>query len=442
MEKAENRSMKRVLILTYYWPPAGGAGVQRWLKFSKYLRQYGWDPVIYTSEDGEYPALDPTLNKDVPQGITVLKTKPWEPYGFYKKLIGGKKGEKVAAGFISEDKKPGLVQRLAIWIRGNLFIPDARKFWIRPSVNYLAGWLKNNRVDAIISTGPPHTMHCIALRLKKKFKLPWIADFRDPWTKIDFYDQLMLSQQADAKHKRMERAVIKNCDKLVTVSPSWANDFLELGAREVEVITNGFDEADFDIEKPEVIREFAFHHIGALNQDRNPHNFWLALKEALMEEPEIAQFLKVRLIGKTDFSALESARKAGLEKYLEKVPYMPHGEIITFLMRSPILLLPLNDTPNTLGIIPGKLFEYLAAGRPIFCIGHPKGDSARIIQDCEAGMVFGFHEKDKMKEGTLALFREFRSGNFQVKGKEIMNYSRQKGAEKFASLLNHLTYSG
>jgi glycosyltransferase involved in cell wall biosynthesis len=162
----------------------------------------------------------------------------------------------------------------------------------------------------------------------------------------------------------------------------------------------------------------------------------------LMEEPEIAQFLKVRLIGKTDFSALESARKAGLEKYLEKVPYMPHGEIITFLMRSPILLLPLNDTPNTLGIIPGKLFEYLAAGRPIFCIGHPKGDSARIIQDCEAGMVFGFHEKDKMKEGILALFREFRSGNFQVKGKEIMNYSRQKGAEKFASLLNHLTYSG
>ncbi|MFI5134679.1 MAG: hypothetical protein ACHQD9_02380, partial [Chitinophagales bacterium] len=188
--------MKKVLILTYYWPPSGGAGVQRWLKMVKYLPQFGWQPIVYTAKDAEYPIHDPSLEKDVPKEAEVIRQKIWEPYDLYKKFIGQKKEEKVYSGFLSEKKKPGFAQRASVWIRGNLFIPDARCFWIKPSRKFLISYLKKNPVDAMVSTGPPHTTHMIALGIKKKLNIPWIVDFRDPWTQIDFYNQLHLTRWA------------------------------------------------------------------------------------------------------------------------------------------------------------------------------------------------------------------------------------------------------
>ncbi|NTW26696.1 MAG: glycosyltransferase family 4 protein, partial [Lentimicrobium sp.] len=187
---------RRVLIISYYWPPSGGAGVQRWLKFVKYLRESGWEPVVYVPENPEYPAIDESLAKDIPDGIEIIKTPIWEPYSFYKKLIGAGKGERINAGFLSEKKRPGLTEQFSIWLRGNFFIPDARKFWIRPSISFLTRYLEKHPVDAIVSTGPPHSMHMIALGVKKRTGLPWLADFRDPWTNIDFYHELMLTTWA------------------------------------------------------------------------------------------------------------------------------------------------------------------------------------------------------------------------------------------------------
>ncbi|MBE9481851.1 MAG: glycosyl transferase family 1, partial [Bacteroidetes bacterium] len=174
--------MKKVLIITYYWPPSGGAGVQRWLKFVKYLREFGWEPIVYTPENPEAPDIDNSLEKDIPDNLTVIKRKIWEPYTAYKKFIGQEKEQKINAGFLSENKKPKLSENISVWIRGNFFIPDARKFWIKPSVKFLTNYLKNNPVDAMISSGPPHSMHMIALGLKQRLGIPWLADFRDPWT--------------------------------------------------------------------------------------------------------------------------------------------------------------------------------------------------------------------------------------------------------------------
>jgi hypothetical protein len=197
--------MKKVLILTYYWPPSGGAGVQRWLKFVKYLRNFGWEPVVYTALNGEMPVIDLSLEKDVPKDITILKTKIWEPYSIYKTFIGRKKDEKINASFLSETKKKSFAEKISVWIRGNYFIPDARKYWIKPSIKYLTDYLNKNKIDVIISTGPPHSMHLIALGLKQHFpNIKWMADFRDPWTNIDFYSELMLSESADRKHKDLE----------------------------------------------------------------------------------------------------------------------------------------------------------------------------------------------------------------------------------------------
>ena len=197
--------MKKVLIITYYWPPAGGSAVYRWLKFTKYLREFGWEPIVYTAENGEYPELDPENEKDIPAGVTILKHPIWEPYQLYKRFIGQKKTEKVNVGFLTEKKKPALAERISVWVRGNFFIPDARRFWIKSSVKYLSKWLAENPVDIIISSGPPHSMHLIAMKLKNRFKLPWIADFRDPWPSIDFYKELRLTWFADKKHHRLEK---------------------------------------------------------------------------------------------------------------------------------------------------------------------------------------------------------------------------------------------
>ena len=210
--------MKKVLILTYYWPPSGGAGVQRWLKFVKYLQEFGWEPIVYTAENGEMPVIDNSLQKDIPENITILKTKIWEPYSFYKTFIGRKKDDKINASFLSENKKTSFTEKISVWIRGNFFIPDARKYWIKPSVKYLKDYLEKNPVDVIISSGPPHSMHLIAMGLKKQFpNIKWLADFRDPWTDIDFYEELMLSKSSDAKHKQLKTKLFKQHQQNVNI---------------------------------------------------------------------------------------------------------------------------------------------------------------------------------------------------------------------------------
>jgi len=433
---------RRVLIITYYWPPSGGSGVQRWLKTVKYLRTFGWEPVVYTAEGGEVPVLDDSLARDVPQGVEVIKKTIWEPYSIYKKIIGQKKEQRINTGFLSETAKPRLAEKISVWIRGNFFIPDARCFWIKPSVSFLSGYLKKNPVDAIISTGPPHSMHLIALGLKDTFGLPWLADFRDPWTTIDFYDQLMLSSWADAKHKRQEKAVLKAADEVVTVSWNWADDFKKILDRRVQVITNGFDEDDFKEEAGEPDAGFLFHHIGAMNKDRNPHNFWKALAELCKTNEGFKAALKIKLTGKNDYSVVQSIRDNGLEGNVQYIDYMNHSDVIRSLRKSPILLLPLNDTPNTLGIIPGKLFEYLAARRPIFVIGNTGGDTAKIIRETKAGRVAGFEDYESTKKMILDFYEDFRKGSLKAEDEGLIgNYSRKKCTGQFAALLDKMTKS-
>ena len=221
--------MKRVLIITYYWPPSGGSGVQRWLKMSKYLPENGWQPVIYTPEEGEFPIIDTSLEKDVSPEAEVIRRPIVEPYTLYKRFLGVKETETVKAGFIKENgEKAGWKEKLSLWIRGNCFIPDARCWWVKPSVRYLKSYLKEHPVDAIISTGPPHSMHLIAMKLKEALGIPWIADFRDPWTEIDYYNDLHLTRWADRKHHRLEREVLTKTDKVITVAPDGAR---RLGSR-------------------------------------------------------------------------------------------------------------------------------------------------------------------------------------------------------------------
>jgi glycosyltransferase involved in cell wall biosynthesis len=432
--------MKKVLIITYYWPPSGGAGVQRWLKFVKYLRNFGWEPVVYTPENPEAPALDDSLLKDIPKDVTIIKRPIWEPYSLYKSFIGQKKGEKINAGFLTEKKKPGLAEKISVWIRGNWFIPDARRFWIKPSVSFLSEYLTKNPVDAMVSTGPPHSMHLIALELKRKLKLPWLADFRDPWTNIDFYDKLMLTQSSDQKHKELEREVLKNADIVLAVGWHMAEGFKKIVDRKYEVITNGYDEDDFSASVPALLPQelgaFSISHIGAMNADRNPKMLWAALSELLASNDQFKKDLKINFIGKTDYSVMNDLNKFQLTPYVTKTEYLPHNKTTEAMQASQVLLLALNNTPNTLGVISGKLFEYIASKRPIFAIGKEKGDAARIIKETGSGTICDFEDKERMKSEISLMYELFRNNKLVNTATNAASYSRKAQTEKLAELLN------
>ncbi len=429
---------KRALIITYYWPPSGGAGVQRWLKFVKYLPQFGWQPVVYVPENPEYPVIDHSLEKDVPDSAEIIKNKVWEPYELYKKFVGLKKDERINAAFLSERKKPKLSEQLAVWLRGNLFIPDARRFWIRPSIKFLLDYLRQNPVDVIISSGPPHSMHLIAKALKERLHLPWLADFRDPWTGIDFYQDLKLTPAADRKHKRLEKEVLKTADRVVVISEGMKKDFEQILPRDYEVITNGFDEEDMPSGQIVPDQKFSIAHIGTLAKSRNPLELWKALQELTAEDGDFKSQLAIKLVGKVDFHVMESIRVHGLEPYLHIIPYLAHDEVIEEQRRSQVLLLLINNTPNARMILTGKLFEYLSAHRPILCIGPKDGDAAKIIRETKTGNTAGFGETHAVKNVIREYFRKFQNGQLTSENKSINRFSRRALASDLSEVLKQM----
>ncbi|MCX6270220.1 MAG: glycosyltransferase family 4 protein [Bacteroidetes bacterium] len=432
--------MKRLLIITYYWPPSGGAGVQRWLKFVKYLREFGWEPVIFTPSNPEFPELDTSLVKDVPEGIEVLSVPIWEPYSAYKRFIGRGKNEKISAGFLSEHKKPGLTERISVWIRGNLFIPDARKFWIRPSVRFLNKYLSKNPVKVVISTGPPHSCHIIGLHIKQLHNIPWIADFRDPWTCIDFYQELRLTKWADRKHHRLEKQVLASANEVIMISPSQAELFYSIYPREYQVITNGFDQEDYPPEKKQKTDEkFSIAHIGSLVPSRNPEILWEALQQLLSELPQLAEDLQIKLVGKVDYSVIESITARGLLPYLNKIDYLPHDEVVNIQFRSQILLLLINNTPNAAAILTGKFFEYLAVRRPILCIGPTGGDAANILCQTKAGENVTYTDLTGMEDILRNYYKKYKEGALVVESVETESFSREQLTKTLACLLDRLS---
>ena len=432
--------MKRVLIITYYWPPSGGSGVQRWLKMSKYLPEYGWQPVIYTTENAEYPIIDHSLEKDVAPNIEVIRRPITEPYSAYKKFLGINKDETVKMGFIQEkEKSKSWKSDLTLWVRGNFFIPDARCGWVKPSVRFMKEYLNEHPVDAIISTGPPHSMHLIALKLKEALGLPWIADFRDPWTEIDYYNDLHLTAWADRRHHRLEQEVLTKADKVVTVAPDGARRLGRLGNRNVRTIYNGFDRDD-DTQMPVNLSEqFTITYLGVLSKIQNPSNLWQALSELIKEDSGFDKSLKINMIGQIDSTVVSSIDENGLTQHVAYSPYMPHDQVSAVHRSSTLLLLLLmpDSEPRAKGLLTGKLFEYMASGRPILCIGPEDGDAARILRETGAGQTVSFEDKVKMKETLKNLYQRFLENDLPNNtSTTIEQYSRKNMAQKYAKLLN------
>jgi glycosyltransferase involved in cell wall biosynthesis len=431
---------KSVLIITYYWPPSGGAGVQRWLKTVKYLREFGWEPIIYTPENPEVPVLDDSLSNDIIPDIEIIRRPIWEPYKYYKKLVGLKDDDKINSGFLTEKKKPGFTENISVWIRGNLFIPDARKYWIRPSIKFLTGYLKNHLVDAIVSSGPPHSMHLIALEIHKKTGLPWLADFRDPWTGIDFYHQLKLSRWADRKHHQLEKEILLSANAVSVVSHQMEADFKGIHNRNYNIVTNGFDATDFQpISNSQTDIKFSIAHIGSLGPTRNPLILWKVLSELIKEKKEFATNLEIKLVGKVDVSVSNSIQQAGMDEYINKIEYLPHDQVLDVMQKSQVLLLVINQTPNSKGILTGKIFEYLAAQRPIICIGPKDGDAAKVLLETGSGSSFSVEDSEALHSFISKLFESYQQGLPFIGNASIEKYTRKHITGRIAGILDVIT---
>ena len=387
---------KRLLIISYYWPPTGGSGVQRWVKFSKYLPEHGWQPVIYTPENPERLAYDESLLADIPECAEVIRRRIVEPYGLYRKLFGRSGGE---VNPLNSSGK-SLKSKLSRVLRGNLFIPDPRVSWVRCSVRFLKKYLREHPVDAVVTTGPPQSMHLIGRGLKRSLGLPWIADFRDPWTRMFYYKHLCLSKFADRKHHRLEQGVLDEADLVLAVSPPVRDDFQAQTRTPVHLITNGYDEDDFPVREPGSRRDGKFRivHTGLFAADGNPLKLWDALARRCREDEDFSQRLEIRLAGKTDAPVLEAIRERGLGAQLVDLGYLPHSRVVQEQQDADLLILPLRHEPEYDKVLPGKIFEYIASGRPVLGIGQEDGAAAAILRDSGAGRMYDWDREDKFLE--------------------------------------------
>lgn len=431
-------SLKRVLVITYYWPPSGGSGVQRWLKFVKYLPSYGWEPVVYVPENPEYPVYDHSLEKDIPQNLEIIRRPIREPFGIYKKLTGRKKGERLGASFLTEEKKGGRMHHFALWVRANFFIPDARKWWIRPSLRFLRKYLHDHPVDVVVTTGPPMSVHMIGLRLKKQLNIRWLADFRDPWTSVDFYHELNLMKWADRKHHRLEREVLEKADAVTVISRGMAVDFKRIVDREYALITNGFDEDDFTTEEITPDEKFSIAYFGSMGKARNPLALWKVLSELKAASADFKRDLVIRLVGSVDYQVLESIRQSGLEENLERTGYLVHDKMVREMKRSQVLLLVINDTPSAKLIATGKLFEYLAARRPVLCLGPEDGDAAQIIRATHSGKVCAFDSIEELMAVIREAYACFLAKDVKSGRDDMEKYSRKYLTGSIARLMSEM----
>ena len=437
--------MKRVLIISYYWPPTGGSGVQRWVKFAKYLPEEDWQPVIYTPENPEQLAVDASLEAEVPSEAEVIRTRITEPYALYKKVLrrSGHSKEAVEVNPVNAQNK-SFLQKAAMWVRGNFFRPDPRCLWIRPSVRYLKKYLEEHPVDLIVTTGPPQSMHMIGLRLAKETGLPWVADFRDPWTKIFYFKHLSMTPATERWHKKMEKAVLDEASAVVAVSPLVQQEFQAMTDTPVELITNGFDECDFPSEKDTEAyggpdKDFTITHTGLFAADGNPTVLWDVLREKYQADGDFRKRLRIKLIGKNDEQILKALKDRGLQEALTDMGYQPHSVAVEQQRKASILILPLRKEPEYKAVLPGKLFEYMASERPVLGIGQPDGAMAMILGEAKTGTVLDWDDKKGISEYIEKCWKMHLEGRLTTEGADISRFTRRSTTRQMAGLFDRLT---
>lgn len=409
----------RLFVLAYYWPPAGGPGVQRWLGFVKYLVRFGWDITVAVPDNAAYPIVDESLIAEIPEGIQIVRIPILEP-GQLGNVLFPKSSRKISSGIIPE-KNPSGLEKLLLKIRANAFIPDARVGWIGPLVRRLRPLLEQEDHPILITTGPPHSLHLAGLRLKKKVKgITWVADFRDPWTAISYHAKLPLSSRSKKKHQELERRVLDSADHILVTSESTAREFARQTQRPIVTLTNGYD-----LSLKPFIPDPAFKlvHVGSLLTERNPDYLWDCISTLCQETKGLGEELALEFWGVVSEEVMASLESAGLSGKVRDKGYAPHEDIPRLLGTSQVLLLIESDDPAKREIIPGKLFEYLQSGRPILAIGPKEWEAGKLVEGAGAGRYFHKGNKDSLSGALTDLYNRYRQHQRRIPGRV---YSEEK----------------
>lgn len=431
---------KKILIIAYYWPPSGGSGVQRWLKFVKYLPSFGYRPYVFTPENPSFAIRDESLLKDVPAAAEIIHFPIWEPYDIFIRLsgiFGGKKKSAKPTDLVAGNGK-SLFQKIGTWIRGNFFIPDPRRFWVKPSVNFLEDFLKKNGIHTIITTGPPHSMHLIGLRLKQRNpSLRWLADFRDPWTEWGLLDSLMTGSFARRIHRKLESSVLAAADEIITITPFYVKRFEALAKRQVRLLTNGFDESDFKDLAYKKSDKFLIRHVGIVNEKCDPRPFMRAVRSLIAENKEIQPKLIVQFFGEVhgEFKAFVQSSPE-LESVTQFTGNMPHKQLLARYGESSLLVLILTGYKDGEGFLPGKLFEYLATGIPILAVGPVHGDAAKLLGETQTGEMLDSQDQEGIRLKLLNAFDAWQKNDIPIVRKtNAEKYSRRMITSELIKLL-------
>ncbi len=430
--------MKPILIITYYWPPSGGSGVQRWLKFVKYLPKLGYKPIVLTvdPEYASYSIIDNTLLDEINKKAEVIHSKSKDPYKWYKKITGKKNIPQ--AGFAGQ-KSVGFIEKAMRFIRGNFFIPDARKGWNKYAFKEAKALIKKYNIETFITTSPPHSTQLIGLRLKKELNLKWISDLRDPWTDIYYYNDLLHTSYAKKKDLRYEKATLEFADEVIVVSRAikrmFSDKYPGISTNKISVIPNGYDSADFEgisVSKSHYKEKFTISYVGNMSENYPMQSFLRVINE-----------LKVNSIGNIMFD-LTGSLNSSVDHYFKSNNiqesflfngYLPHLKAVEKLMFSNVLLLVIPKVKDNKGILTGKLFEYLAAQKPILCIGPVDGDASKIINECNSGKTFDYDDENGIKEYLIEVYKTPKSYAFN-NDEKIKKYSRKELSKTLVSLIN------
>ena len=429
--------MKRVLIISYYWPPAGGISTIRPLKLAKYIGEFGWEPVVCTAQNPHYPFEDNKAANDIPTNLEVIKIPIVEPYELYKNLTG-QKSKAALADVIHNTPKHSILHNLSVWIRGNFFIPDARCLWIKPAVKALEKYLIDNPVDAIISTGPPHSVNRIGCILSSKLNLPWIADFQDPWTQVDYYKHFKISKWAHNRHRKMENQVFENADLITIVSESWKKDLKHIGAKNTVLVPLGFDTSDFK-NSVELDNTFSLTHLGMLGEDRNPTALIHVISELCKQNTKFKNLFKLQLVGKVNQKIKDLIRSLNLEDQVLFVAQVNRDEAIKIMQSSQLLLVLLNKADNVSGRVPGKVFEYFGAKRPILCLGPKNTDVEFMLEETATGKSIDYDSEIELKNYLESQFDLFINSEIKLHSKMVNKFTHKNVSATFAKLLDRIT---
>lgn len=379
--------------------------------------------------------MDEKLLSEVSENAIIVKNKIFEPYAFAS-VFSKKKTKDISSGIIPNKKKQSFVEKAMLWIRGNVFIPDARVFWVKPSVNYLKKYLVQNNIDTLITTGPPHSLHLIGLQLKKEMQINWITDFRDPWTTIGYHKELKLSNWAAKKHKSFEKEVLNSCNSIIVTSPTTKKEFEAITSKPISVITNGYDvEKSIPKAKDE---KFTLAHIGSLLSERNPIVLWEVLCELVSENALFASHLELKLIGAVSNEVILTIKEHNLEQYMNLLGYVSHEKALQEQKSSQVLVLIEINSPETKCIIPGKLFEYMVSDRPILALGPVGADFEQIIKSTNTGVFFTYDEKEALKSQISTYFDAFLEKRLTVHAVGLQKYSRKSLTGDLVQLLDSI----